>query len=38
MFRITFRILHWMAPYKGRMFAGFMLSFANSILIALPIF
>lgn len=38
MFRITFRILHWMAPYKGRMIAGFMLSFANSILIALPIF
>ena len=38
MFRITFRILHWMAPYKGRMFAGFMLSFANSILIALPVF
>ena len=38
MFRITFRILRWMAPYKGRMFAGFMLSFANSILIALPIF
>lgn len=38
MFRITFRILHWMAPYKGRMIAGFMLSFVNSILIALPIF
>lgn len=38
MFRITFRILHWMAPYKGRMIVGFMLSFANSILIALPIF
>ncbi|MCY1585691.1 ABC transporter ATP-binding protein [Staphylococcus pettenkoferi] len=38
MFRITFRILHWMAPYKGRMIAGFMLSFANSILIALSIF
>ncbi|CAM3011523.1 ABC transporter ATP-binding protein [Staphylococcus argensis] len=38
MFRITFRILHWMAPYKGRMIAGFMISFVNSILIALPIF
>ena len=38
MFRITVKILKWAAPYKTRMILGFILSFINSIFIALPIF
>lgn len=38
MFRITFKILNWVSPYKTRMILGFIMSFLNAIFIALPIF
>ncbi|SCU00825.1 ABC transporter ATP-binding protein [Staphylococcus aureus] len=38
MFRITFKILNWVSPYKTRMILGFTMSFLNAIFIALPIF
>lgn len=38
MFRITFKILNWVSPYKTRMVLGFIMSFLNAIFIALPIF
>ncbi|HCW9701010.1 TPA: ABC transporter ATP-binding protein [Staphylococcus aureus] len=38
MFRITFKILNWVSPYKTRMNLGFIMSFLNAIFIALPIF
>lgn len=38
MFQITFKILKWTAPYRLRMILGFVMSFINSIFIALPIF
>lgn len=38
MFQITFKILKWVTPYKSRMILGFVMSFINSIFIALPIF
>lgn len=38
MFRITFKILNWVSPYKTRMILGFIMSFLNEIFIALPIF
>ncbi|HCW8502025.1 TPA: ABC transporter ATP-binding protein [Staphylococcus aureus] len=38
MFRITFKILNWVSPYKTRMILGFIISFLNAIFIALPIF
>ncbi|HHE6990692.1 TPA: ABC transporter ATP-binding protein [Staphylococcus aureus] len=38
MFRITFKILNWVSPYKIRMILGFIMSFLNAIFIALPIF
>ncbi|MGJ9664673.1 ABC transporter ATP-binding protein [Staphylococcus aureus] len=38
MFRITFKILNWVSPYKTRMILGFIMSFLNTIFIALPIF
>lgn len=38
MFRITFKILNWVSPYKTRMILGFVMSFLNAIFIALPIF
>lgn len=38
MFQITFKILKWGTPYKSRMILGFVMSFINSIFIALPIF
>ncbi|HGO4042828.1 ABC transporter ATP-binding protein [Staphylococcus aureus] len=38
MFRITFKILNWISPYKTRMILGFIMSFLNAIFIALPIF
>ena len=37
MFRITFKILNWVSPYKTRMILGFIMSFLNAIFIALPI-
>lgn len=38
MFQITFKILKWATPYRSRMILGFVMSFINSIFIALPIF
>ncbi|MFB1557996.1 ABC transporter ATP-binding protein [Staphylococcus aureus] len=38
MFRVTFKILNWVSPYKTRMILGFIMSFLNAIFIALPIF
>ncbi|HDG8498460.1 TPA: ABC transporter ATP-binding protein [Staphylococcus aureus] len=38
MFRITFKILNWVSPYKTRVVLGFIMSFLNAIFIALPIF
>lgn len=38
MFQITFKILKWVTSYKSRMILGFVMSFINSIFIALPIF
>lgn len=38
MFQITFKIIKWVTPYKSRMILGFVMSFINSIFIALPIF
>lgn len=38
MFRITFKILNWVSPYKTRMILGFIMPFLNAIFIALPIF
>lgn len=38
MFQITFKILKWATPYKSRMILGFVMSFINSIFIALPIY
>ncbi|WP_279525396.1 ABC transporter ATP-binding protein [Staphylococcus aureus] len=38
MFRITFKILNWVSPYKTRMILGVIMSFLNAIFIALPIF
>lgn len=38
MFRITFKILNWVSPYKTRMILGFIMAFLNAIFIALPIF
>lgn len=38
MFRITFKLLNWVSPYKTRMILGFIMSFLNAIFIALPIF
>ncbi|WP_340296962.1 ABC transporter ATP-binding protein [Staphylococcus coagulans] len=38
MFHITFKILKWVSPYRSRMILGFVMSFVNSIFIALPIF
>lgn len=38
MFRITFKILNWVSPYKTRMILGFIMSFLNAIFIVLPIF
>ncbi|PTK11222.1 ABC transporter ATP-binding protein [Mammaliicoccus sciuri] len=38
MFQITFKILKWATPYRSRMILGFIMSFINSIFIALPIF
>lgn len=38
MFKITFKILKWAKPYRNRMVLGFIMSFINSIFIALPIF
>lgn len=38
MFQITFKILKWETPYRSRMILGFVMSFINSIFIALPIF
>ncbi|MBF7019918.1 ABC transporter ATP-binding protein [Staphylococcus sp. 18_1_E_LY] len=38
MFHITFKILKWAIPYRTRMILGFVMSFVNSIFIALPIF
>lgn len=38
MFRITFKILNCVSPYKTRMILGFIMSFLNAIFIALPIF
>lgn len=38
MFQITFKILKWATPYRTRMILGFVMSFINSIFIALPIF
>lgn len=38
MFQITFKILKWASPYKTRLILGFLMSFINSLFIALPIF
>ena len=38
MFNITIKLLKWTAPFKQRMILGFIISFINSIFIALPIF
>lgn len=38
MFHITFKILKWASPYKTRLILGFLMSFINSLFIALPIF
>lgn len=38
MFQITFKLLKWATPYRSRMILGFVMSFINSIFIALPIF